>query len=970
MRARFSWWSTIALAAGALTFAACDDGGGGTTPTPDAMAGQGGDGGGAGGEGGDPGMGGSPDLGPGGAGGGMGGMGGAPGCDCEGRDLTCDEATGECLEVSPCERDTQCFAGRICVDGACADGCADDMACADTPETPTCIDGRCGNCLEDGDCPEGATCSPLRVCVAPDDCERSSQCLSGDVCVDGTCVPDFDCNVSGCPGGLVCLENGACRPTGAGERCMDDDACPLGQVCFGAQGCGVCFEDDDCPGAQTCDAGVRCEEPPACTDDEDCLGGRVCDGGSCASPACDEDDFEANDTAETASPIMGDLVYPDLASCDEDWFRFELPADTVVEVTVRQLDRDADLRLRVLTADGVELAVADTGQLTEAVVLGPFVTARPLLVQVSQRGPRSVGRYDLGVRFLAEDACVDDPREAGAGDDTAATGLVVRTQDDAGFRGDVAGRICPADADFLCFYMEASETLTVSVEIASGNAVITGQLYNRMNEAIEAATGRWSRSGQGDINLSVRTARGFHCLELVAESGAGTYVVTLTAVSSGVEDLCDDAEALALNGNTATVEATLSDDDETSPSCTAQGAAAGELAYIVTVDDPDSNDGSCVNDPCVFPPVLLSARVAGRATGTLGDPVVSIRSTCVNAGTEMACAAGSINPEDPLVPLPNPAVARAALTAPGAYTVLVDGVTVSDEPAFSLEVTTGPLAAAPRNDRCDTAEAIALDGQGAASLTVNLDRARDDVDGCLGSAGPDAIYTLNLETAARVRVEVDALTPGLAAGAYLAERCGDVGPVACGYGFDQVVAAGQYVLVVEGATPNDIGRVRANIFVEAFGAPPANDTCDAAQALDAGGGSLRGDTRGATDDYALVVNNRCTDHDSVGGDVVYQLSTRADTRYFVEAVPTGGWDLSLYATTNCADAARSCVEGSDGALTESIVFTAVDDGDVFVVVDGSSGEAGAFDLRWGIAECGDDADCANGQSCLDFTCAD
>ena len=967
MQARVSWGPTLWPIVLVLALAACDDGG---SSTPAADTGPGADSGGQGGEGGQGGAGGLGDMGGvGGMGGGMGGADAGPACDCGGRDLTCDEATGTCLEVSPCDRDLQCLAGRVCTEGACADGCADDTACAATPEAPTCIDGRCGNCREAADCGQGQACNAAHVCVAPDRCEATSACLPGDVCADGNCADGFDCNDGDtCPGAFVCRENGACAPTGPGERCASDDACALGEVCLGAAGCASCQEDDDCPGNQTCSPGEGCAEPAGCSDDEDCTGGRVCARGACGAPACDEDDYEVNNTAASASQIRGDAGYRGLASCDDDWFEFELPADTVAEIVVRQLDRDADLTLQVVTADGVELAVSDTGLATEAAVIGPFVTARPVRARIFQRAPYSVGRYDLEIGFLREGACVDDAREAGAGDDTAATGILVRTADEPGFQGDVAGRLCPGDADFVCFYMEAQENLTVSVMVASGNAVVLGDLYNRQGELIEAASGRWSRSGIGDSDIAQRTGRGVHCLRLAAESGSGTYVVRLRAVSRGVESLCDDAEPLALRDGVVTAEGALGNGDETSPTCAAVRADGGEIGYAVTVDDPDSASGECVNTPCVFPPVLLTAQVAGRATGTLGDPVVSVRADCINAGSEVACSIGSLPSDDPLVALPNPAVARAAITEPGTYVVLVDGVASGDDPSYSLQVATAPLAAAPRNDRCEQAEAITLDAMGNTTLTVNLDRARDDVDGCLGPDGPDAIYSLSMPTSGRVRVEIDPITDRLAAGAYLVERCGDVGPIACGFGFDRVVPAGDYFLVVEGIGRNGIGRARATVHVEPAGPAPANETCDTARALDAGGGTIPGDTRPAADDYTLVANNRCTEHDSLGGDVVYRLPAQAGTRYFVQATPTGGWDLSLYATTDCGDPARACVEGSDGALTESIVFTAADTGDVFVIVDGSGDESGAFELRWGLAECGAARDCAAGQACADFRC--
>jgi hypothetical protein len=68
------------------------------------------------------------------------------------------------------------------------------------------------------------------------------------------------------------------------------------------------------------------------------------------------------------------------------------------------------------------------------------------------------------------------------------------------------------------------------------------------------------------------------------------------------------------------------------------------------------------------------------------------------------------------------------------------------------------------------------------------------------------------------------------------------------------------------------------------------------------------------------------------------------------AVPELGWDLSLYLLSGCnGDVDQACLAGQDGALTETLTFTPQQSGEVYLIVDGANGEAGAFELSWGLA---------------------
>lgn len=941
----------MVLVAG-LFAAGCDDGT--TEPGGDAMV---------------------PDSdGMGGMGGGMGGMGGEPDMDID-TGMTCDcprgvcDADGVCVDASPCADDTECLEGNVCEGGACVAGCVDDVGCAlADPNTPLCLDGRCGNCRDDDDCFGTGACVD-NVCAEPDPCVDSRECNGERICIDGACGDRPGCDGDfTCPGGWSCLPSGDCAPSRTGA-CDADDDCGLGQVCLpgNPRVCAACRTDEHCPGNQLCAAGPtgnRCTEAGECQTDDDCVGARICDAGLCAAPACADDGDEPNDSPETATPIAAGLTRGRV-SCNPDYFGFELPADTAAEIVLRQEDRAADLTLVVLGQNGMEFARSESPEPNEAVVVGPFATARPLVVGVEQAGPASTAAYNLEVRLFADgDRCVDDRYDVGGSDDDRESGRRVRAPGDAAFTGDLSGRICPEDDDVFCFHINTREELTARVEVLTGDAVIVGEVSNPTDEVI--GNGSWSRGGPS-TDIVARGPAGTWCLRLASENGgAGTYRVSLTAVSPDTQALCRNAEILPLDGGAVTINDRLGAASVASASCVSGGANAdgGEIVYTLTVDDPAV--AGCAQNPCLYPPLLLTARVEGLAGGTLGDPVVSIRRTCADSGSEVACADDTQDPRDPQSPQLNPAVVRLPVTEPGEYTIIVDGLAIGDRPDYRLQVDAAPLAAPPPNDTCAQAPPLDLVG-GVAEVTVNLGRATDDYAACAGQGGPDVAYAVRLDRTSYVRVQALAQPNDFAVAAYLVADCGAIAPVRCGYGFEGEVPPGDYFLVIDGVDANARGRVTAQMVVEPYGNAPANETCAAAQRLDAAGGQLQGDTRPAGDDYRLVEGNPCTGHNTNGGDVVYQLPRQAVGRYFIEASPDGGWDLALAVVNGCADPAGERRACSDGGLTEAVVFDAPGS-ELFVIVDGTNNERGRFTLRWGPAECAGDFDCAAGEACVGYAC--
>ena len=886
-----------------------------------------------------------------------------PVCDCP-RNLVCDESN-TCVEVAPCESDLHCYQGRICEEGACGDGCQSDAQCeAESTRGSTCYDGRCGECDTDEQCFGAGTCDvETHGCLEPEVCVDSRECLSGRICAGGVCEDAPDCREEdvNCQPGYLCSETGLCVIDPSG-RCETDADCPIiGHVCVEGRTsnrCGPCQEDGDCPNGMRCRVradGNQCTEPEVCASDEECIGSRVCTDNRCAAPDCTDDAYEENDDAMSATPIIAGLLR-DLNSCgaDADWFEFSLPANHAGTVSVRQQDNQANLSLRVLNGDQVELGSSATEQPVEALVVGPFPSEQQIFIVVEQTSNFGVGPYVLEIELLDQGAaCIDDAQENGVGDDVPESGRQIRAPGELGFGGNLAGRLCPGDLDYLCFATAPREQVTIDIEVTAGDAVVQGRVLRDNGELVRNTEGEWSRQGGAEVQF--RAGAGPYCLELQAASGSGSYRVNISAVPSDLIELCENASPLALQNGEASAQAQLGLENTFSPICAADRADGGEAIYTVTFDD-----GAQL-------PTLLVAEVEGIVGGTLGDPVVSVRSACGDASTEIACSTGQRDPADPGFTQRTPATVRVPITELGTYSVMVDGINVGERPNYRVNVETTALAVRPENDTCDTAAELAFNPDGVTVFGVNLDQATDAVQGCVGEGGPDAVYRVTFLERANVRLQAAAANNEFAVTAFLGADCRSQDAQSCGFGFETQVEAGDYYLVIDGTDANARGRVTIQMVVESLGGMPTNETCEDAQPLAAEGGRLDGSTAVAADDYQLLEANLCTGHNTLGGDVVYAINNPEPGMMYVQAIPEDGWDLSLYVVSECGSPARRRIACSDGALAESVVFDTAAEEMVYVIVDGSNGETGNFELRWGTADCRLDVDCAAGR-CTDFRC--
>ncbi|MFP4596972.1 MAG: Ig domain-containing protein [Persicimonas sp.] len=193
----------------------------------------------------------------------------------------CEEADGMCV-ASSCVIPDGASEGQ-CEEMPCELGCAgfeEQAGCSCSPKSCTdadkcdgyaCIDGECGECASDSDCPGGSSCASNGMCVEPEPCSSDRDCPASQQCQDELCVD---------------------RP-----GCLLDDDCDDQETCLN----GRCTWAPDCEADADCDDGFECVGGQCfetiCRGAEDCSDGQICDAGECVEPPETDSCFVASRTA-------------------------------------------------------------------------------------------------------------------------------------------------------------------------------------------------------------------------------------------------------------------------------------------------------------------------------------------------------------------------------------------------------------------------------------------------------------------------------------------------------------------------------------------------------------------------------------------------------------------------------------------------------------------------------------------------
>ena len=102
--------------------------------------------------------------------------------------------------------------------------CKTDEHCK--AEAQRCVFGKCQQCIEDKDCPDGKVCQE-NVCVEKPECVSNEDCPGAATCENGACVAPKACQIDQeCGEGEVC-KDGVCGPS----ECRADTDCGADQAC-------------------------------------------------------------------------------------------------------------------------------------------------------------------------------------------------------------------------------------------------------------------------------------------------------------------------------------------------------------------------------------------------------------------------------------------------------------------------------------------------------------------------------------------------------------------------------------------------------------------------------------------------------------------------------------------------------------------------------------------------------------------
>jgi hypothetical protein len=225
-----------------------------------------------------------------------------------------------CTRPGDCPAGYTCGAAGECELGDCSvTGCVSGYVCelengtlqcvGETPPPPvdagppdTGFDSGVA-CQSNADCPTGDLCLD-GTCVPPgNQCYDGTQCPTGDKCVAGACTPacqtSTDGGVVSCPTGYACTDiddassSGVC--TGNPTPCESNPTvCPTGTVCSQDHCVSPCGSGDSCPSGEVCIQGgcVPNQLPNfECTTDgveDNCAVGSICLHHSCYI-ACNPD---------------------------------------------------------------------------------------------------------------------------------------------------------------------------------------------------------------------------------------------------------------------------------------------------------------------------------------------------------------------------------------------------------------------------------------------------------------------------------------------------------------------------------------------------------------------------------------------------------------------------------------------------------------------------------------------------------
>jgi hypothetical protein len=233
-----------------------------------------------------------------------------------------------------------------------------------------------------------------------------------------------------------------------------------------------------------------------------------------------------------------------------------------------------------------------------------------------------------------------------------------------------------------------------------------------------------------------------------------------------------------------------------------------------------------------------------------GSLTISVRDTCDEASPVHGCRAAE------------PALTRLHQLPAGNYVIVLEGPS-SRELSYALEVAILDPTPVPQGDNCLSPIPLTV----GTPVLVPLGDKQAEVRSSCETTGPDAVFSLHLDTARDVVIQADA--EEVVAIAALQRTCGDVGTErGCMRGSPLMmrvnnVEPGDYYVVVDSPTAQSV-TVQLQTYEPMPTTPVSgNDTCATAYEIFGSGGTYTGDTRTLMNDYTAACGANATARDAV-----------------------------------------------------------------------------------------------------------
>jgi hypothetical protein len=308
------------------------------------------------------------------------------------------------------------------------------------------------------------------------------------------------------------------------------------------------------------------------------------------------------------------------------------------------------------------------------------------------------------------------------------------------------------------------------------------------------------------------------------------------------------------------------------------------------------------------------------------EPILHVRSTCLDDRSEVGCTSSGMRAEEAVF---------VGILDKGVYAVFADSQEKTARGQYTLEADLATeQGAGIGGDACGDAMPIVPNGR---TIEGDTFQAHDDIAGsCTGSGAPDAVYRFEVSSRSRVTAKFVAEEGDHVF--VLRKDCTDkTTEIACGSIIDQDLAPGVYWLAVDGSmTMGPFGRYAFQLKVRDL--LLQESACRAPPPLVLGR-NVVGTTAGAGDHFATSCAGR--EDGQASSDRVYKLTIAKRTRVQL-LLSTPSHDGVLAIRKSCIDppnmrtlrsAEVACNNDSSDNRHSKLEVT-LDPGTYFVVVDG------------------------------------